>query len=563
MSRLDTTAFERLMLRSTNRRRLIGATAAGGAIIGVSLPGSATRSFLQTGTPEATPFGTPVGTPGTLGTPAAVTSFSDYPFSMGVASGDPLPDSVILWTRLAPDPLNGGGLTGDGDIELQYEIASDENFATIVQSGTTVATEDLGHSVHVDARGLSPATVYYYRFMAGGEVSPVGRTRTSPAADASPESVRFAFVSCQHYEQGFYTAYRQLASEQLDLVLHLGDYIYEGPPSEGTTAVRYHTGPEIETLLHYRNRYGLYKSDPDLQLAHASAPFATTWDDHEVDNNYTAEFSEYGIPVEELLARRANAYQAYYENLPLRPESMPVGPDMQLYRRLKYGNLVEFQILDTRQYRTDHPCGDGAQVRCPAQLDPDVTTMGPEQERWLLEGLDASSSSWNVIAQQIMMAEIDRQPGPGEVFGQDSWSGYPAARNRVLQHLMSRGTSNPVVLTGDVHSSWVNDLMADWEDQASATIGTELVVTSITSGGDPTASAREANVAAAAATISENPYVRFQDSSNRGYVSCEVTPQRWTATYQAVDGVTQPDLPVRPQASFVIESGSAGAQRVS
>lgn len=558
MSRLDTSAFERLMVRTTDRRRLLAAGAAGAAIIGVSLPGRATRSYFQTGTPVATPF----GTPGASATPGTVT-FSNYPFTLGVASGDPLPDSVILWTRLAPDPLDGGGLDGEGDIEVRWEIARDAAFTTVLQSGAALATEALGHSVHVEARGLEPASEYFYRFMAGGEISTVGRTKTAPAADAAPEVVRFAFVSCQHYEQGYYTAYRQLANENLDLVLHLGDYIYENGPSENPEAIRYHTGGEIQTLVDYRNRYGLYKSDPDLQLAHGSAPFATTWDDHEVDNNYTGPHSEKGIPTEELLARRANAYQAYYENLPLRPESMPVGPDMQLYRRLKYGNLVEFSVLDTRQYRTDHPCGDGRQVSCPAQLDPSATTTGPKQERWLLDGLDASTSAWNVIAQQIMMAAIDTEVGAGEVFGQDSWSGYPAARNRVLQHLMSRGTSNPVVLTGDVHSSWVNDLKADWDDPASVTIGTELVVTSISSGGDPDEGERAQNSDEVSETIQENPHVKFMDRNLRGYVSCEVTPQRWTAVYQACEGVTRPDLAVGSQATFVIETGVPGGQRAS
>jgi alkaline phosphatase D len=259
--------------------------------------------------------------------------------------------------------------------------------------------------------------------------------------------------------------------------LFLGDYIYEdayGPGEDGSWATpgREHTAPEIRTVDDYRVRHALHKSDPLLQAAHAAFPWVATWDDHEVDNDYAGERGEGGEPADPFLGRRAAGYQAFYEHLPLRPESMPLGPSMRLYRRLAFGDLVAFSVLDSRQYRTDHPCGAGEQVPCPAAMDPNSTMLGPEQERWLLAGLDASEARWNVVAQQVLMVELDHAEGDAEIVWTDAWDGYPAARNRVLGHVMSRNIANPVVLTGDWHSTFVNDLKADFADPDSPTIAT-------------------------------------------------------------------------------------------
>lgn len=488
------------------------------------------------------------------GRPLARPSFGGYPFSLGVASGDPLPDGVVLWTRLAPDPLNGGGMPPE-PITVHWQVAADEAMRTVVQSGTATASPLLGHAVHVDVRGLDPGRPYWYRFKAGSELSPIGRTRTAPAAGASPERLRFAFASCQHYEQGYYPAYRHMAEEDLDLVVHLGDYIYEAAPAANRP--RRHTGDELVTLDDYRNRYALYKLDADLQAAHHAFPWVVTWDDHEVVNNYAGALDPRGSPPEDFLVRRANAYQAYYEHMPLRPSSLPAGPDLLLYRRLSFGDLVTFSVLDTRQYRTDQPCGDGFKARCPAALDEAATLTGPEQERWLLDGLGASTARWNVIAQQVVMAQLLRIGSGGQAqFNMDAWDGYVAARNRILGFLNHRRPSNPVVITGDVHSSWVADLKADFDEPRSATVGVEFVGTSISSAGDGADTTPMTE-----AILRANPHVHFTNSL-RGYVRCAVTPTVWQADYRVVDRVSTPDAEVRTRASFVVEAGRPGVVRL-
>ena len=479
--------------------------------------------------------------------------FQPSAFPLGVASGDPASDGVVLWTRLALDPLNGGGMPPE-DVEVVWEVARDERMADVVQRGTSVAREGLGHSVHVEVDGLEPGRWYWYRFRAGADESAVGRTRTLPAAGAAADRLRFAFASCQHYEHGYYTAYRHMAEDDLDLVFHLGDYIYEGAASDGR--VRRHTGDELDLLDDYRNRYALYRSDPDLQAAHAAFPWVVTWDDHEVDNNYANLVSEEaGLPAELFRRRRAAAYQAYYEHMPLRRSSLPNGPDLQLYRAFAWGDLASFHVLDTRQYRTDQPCGDGRGF-CDEVFDPAATPLGETQERWLMDGLDGSTARWNVIPQQIMMARVDYTPGDDESYALDMWSGYEAARRRLMEFLATRRPANPVVLTGDIHSNWVNDLKVDYRDPAAPVVGTELVVTSISSGGDGV-DTRDTT----AALLAENPAVRFYNAQ-RGYARCDLTAERCRADYQVVEYVTRPGSPIATRASFLVEDGRPGAQRL-
>ena len=475
------------------------------------------------------------------------------PFTLGVASGDPLPDSVVLWTRLASDPLNGGGMPGN-TVEVDWEIGRDENFSKIVKKGRATASPDLGHSVHVDVRGLEPSTWYWYRFRTGGHASTVGRTRTAPDSRRKLDKLSFAFASCQHYEAGYFTALEHLAAEDLDVVIHLGDYIYEGAPR--TTGVRKHNSPEIVSLSDYRNRYALYRLDPHLQKAHALFPWIVTWDDHEVDNNYAADKPEDGMARERFLERRANAYQAYYEHMPLRRASLPKGSNMLLYRRLAFGDLAEFSVLDTRQYRSDQPCDDGNKPQCPGALASEATLLGGAQERWFLDGLKQSNVRWNVIAQQVMMAKVDRRAGAEEAYAMDQWSGYEMPRRRVLDFLHERRLSNPIVLTGDIHSNWVADLKKDFSNPRSETVGTEFVGTSITSGGDGADSQPAVD-----AYLPENPHVRFYNNQ-RGYVRCLVTPEKWQSDYRVVDSVTKPGAPIRTRATFVVENGRPGAQRL-
>ena len=474
------------------------------------------------------------------------------PFSLGVASGDPTHDGVVLWTRLAPDPLSGGGMSPES-VEVRWEVAGDESMRQIVKRGRVTATADWAHSVHVEVDGLKANRPYWYRFHAGEATSPIGRTRTMPKPGDDVDRLRFAFASCQHYETGFFTAYRHMAAEDLDVVFHLGDYIYEGPGRDGQ--VRKHHGPEIMALQDYRNRYAQYKLDPDLQAAHAAFPFIVTPDDHEVDNDYANATSENDDPRDAFLLRRAGAYQAYYEHVPLRRRSVPMGPAIQLYRQFTYGKLASFFVLDTRQYRTDQPCGGGTKAPCPGVADPQATMLGAAQERWLFDAVARSNGQWNVLPQQVMMAKVDFGPGAEERYSMDQWSGYDAGRTRLLEFFAARKPSNPVVLTGDIHSNWVNDLKVDFRDAEAPAVATEFVGTSITSGGDGVD-----QTPARMDVVAENRFVKFHNSQ-RGYVSCAVTPRAWHADYQVVDYVSRPDAPKKTRASFKVTGGRPGAER--
>jgi alkaline phosphatase D len=345
-----------------------------------------------------------------------------------------------------------------------------------------------------------------------------------------------------------------MAGDGLDLIVHLGDYIYEGAPS--SRGVRKHCGDrELTTLDDYRNRLAQYRSDEDLRAAHASCPWLVTWDDHEFDNNYAGDISEQaGIDRDAFLNRRAGAYKAYYEHMPLRKAALPKGPNMQLYRRVPFGRLAEFAVLDTRQYRTDQPCGDGVKPPCDATFDPAATLLGPEQEKWLMEGLARSPATWNVLAQQVMMARADRDYGDGEAFPMDQWSGYDVARNRLLAFLHDRKISNPIVLTGDIHTNWQNDLLVDFSKPDSPVAATEFVGTSITSGGNG-----RQKLSYTDALLAENPFVKFHNAE-RGYIRCTVTPKEWRSDYNVFEDVTRRHTKQTTRASFVVESGHAGAK---
>lgn len=496
----------------------------------------------------------------TLALRAAPTAarFAADPFSLGVASGDPDSTSAILWTRLAP----AGGMKPE-TVAVRWEAAEDEGMKKVAASGTALATPQLGHSVHAVAAGLKPDRWYFYRFTAGDAVSPVGRTRTLPEPGATPERLRFAFASCQHYEQGLFTAYDRMAKDDLDLVFHLGDYIYEYPGAD--KRVRKHSGPakaKIHSLAEYRERYAQYRSDPLLQRVHAAFPWFVTWDDHEFDNNYAGDISEKNAnpktavdPVA-FLEQRANAYQAYYEAMPLRPSCLPLGPDLRLYRKASFGGLAEFFILDTRQYRTDQPNGDGRRPLNDAALSPKNTLLGAKQRGWLQRGLITSTATWNVLAQQVMMGLVELAKGTegDPLYSMDQWPGAAYERIALLRYLAEREVPNPVVLTGDIHSNWVNDLRVDDRDQKTPVVATEFVGTSISSGGNGLAKPKTLDALTAA-----NPFVRFH-TTERGYVRCEVTATAWRSDYVAVEDVLKPGGKVVTRASFAVEAGHAGAK---
>lgn len=480
--------------------------------------------------------------------------FRTYPFTLGVASGDPWPDSVVLWTRLAPEPLDGGGMPMV-NIEVAWEVARDRGFSSIVQKGVAIARPELGHSVHVEPAGLEPGREYFYRFRAGGEVSQVGRTRTAPPEGAPVDQLRFAVCGCSHYESGYFTGYRRIAAEQFDFVFHTGDYIYEGRADGGRNpaVVRQHRGSEIYTLVDYRNRYALYKTDPDLKAAHASAPFIVTWDDHEVDNDYAGDLDENGTPPEIFLLRRAAAYQAFYETMPVRKTTIPAGPSMRIYRRLTFGNLIDLSVLDTRQYRSKQACGGTTATGCAAAADPSRTILGAEQERWLFDALPSIKATWTVIGQQVPTFVRDfAKSNPKGRYSMDKWDGYTAARRRLYARLEETRAPNPIILSGDVHVHYGSDLKLDYEDPRSKTIGVELTNTSLTSGGDGAEVAGNWE-----AVRGDNPHIKYH-SARRGYIHCTATPGSLRADFKVLDRVTIPDGTERVGGSLVVRAGHPG-----
>jgi alkaline phosphatase D len=476
---------------------------------------------------------------------------STYPFGLGIASGYPTSSGMVLWTRL----------TGaSAPASVRWEIASDESMKTIVGRGEVSAEPAWAHSVHVEPQGLQPDRWYWYRFTAGDAQSPIGRTRTAPAAGTAPSRLRFGFASCQHYEQGFFNAYRHMVADQPDLLVFLGDYIYES--SWGRDHVRKHGAPEPYTVEDYRARYALYKSDPDLQAAHAACPWIVTWDDHEVDNDYADDRPEDGMDKANFLERRAAAYRAYYEHMPLPARMRPQGPDMRIYTTLDWGTLARFYTLDDRQYRSWPACprpgrrGGSNTVDiedCGRLTSPGRSILGRAQERWLEGEFGRSHARWNVLAQQTPMAQFDQKPGPGRRAWTDGWDGYPAARQRLFDSLVNYKVKNPVVLGGDVHSFNVNRLKADFDNPDSPIVASEFVGTSLTS--QAWAQDRLNQY------LPDNPHMLLVDSRHRGYVRVDVTPARWTADLRAMASVQTRDAGCSTLATYVVENGRPGPVR--
>ena len=482
--------------------------------------------------------------------------FSSNPFTLGVASGDPDASSVVLWTKLAPTPREPGGGMPPVDVEVRWEVFADEAAQKPVATGKIIATSKLGHAVHVEVYGLQPDRWYWYRFHAGDATSPLGRTRTLPTAQAMPERLKFAFASCQNYEQGLYTAYQQMAADELDLVFHLGDYIYEYEAGRNGK-VRTHLGAEIHSLDDYRIRHSQYRADPLLHQMHAQCPWFVTWDDHEFDNNCAGDISEEtGVDTASYLTRRAAAYQAYYEMMPLRATSIPRGADMQLYRKASFGQLADFFVLDTRQYRSDQPNNDKKSPLNEAAWSPSQTMLGSSQKEWLKNHLQNSTAQWNVLAQQVMMGMmIPNGSTSNPIYSMDQWPGYAAERTELMQFILDRKVSNPVVLTGDIHSNWANELRVDDSKPESPLVAAEFVGTSISSGGNGTQQPTNLDKIYAA-----NPGVKFHNAE-RGYVRCQVTRKSWQADYVVVEEVTKPGAPCLTRASFTVETGRPEVNR--
>ena len=481
-----------------------------------------------------------------------------YPFSLGVASGSPLPNSVILWTRILADPLNAAA-TAPVAVSVRWEVAEDEGFHRIAAKGTASALPALAHSVHVDVTGLAPARWYWYRFMLGDAVSPTGRTRTAPAPDALPAMLKLAVASCQHWEFGSYGAHRHIAAAAPDLVAFLGDYIYEWGPYHLRHPDKSSRTNESFTLAEYRARYAQYKSDPDLQAAHHAAPWIMTWDDHEVANDYTNDRDQRNTP--EFAARRAAAYQAYYEHMPLRlaPNGQSDYAKFRIFQRYDWGRLARFHVLDDRQYRATHACMGSSSVRrrdCVDLRDPGRTMLGSEQEAWLASGLGSSSARWNIIVQQTLMAQSSQtriiEPEDGR-FWTDGWDGYPMARQRLFDALGNSGAANPLVISGDVHTFYAAELRHDFyrpESNANQVIATEFCGTSVTSSSRPQKRTQE--------YVDMNPHIRYGRSDKRGFMLMEVTPAKTTTHFVGLDDVRDAASGIATVASFVVNAGRPG-----
>lgn len=484
---------------------------------------------------------------------AAEPRLRDDLFTLGVASGDPAPDGFVLWTRLARDPLAEDGLGGmpNRRVLVEYQIAEDAAFTRVIRRGHAHAAADWAYSVHAEIGGLRPDRDYWYRFRASGQLSPVGRARTAPARDANLAALTFGFASCSNLPSGYFTAYRQMAEENFDLIVHLGDYLYEGAGTSTLPNRSHLPAHEMFSLADYRLRHSQYKTDPDLQAAHASAPWVSIWDDHEVENNYADEISQPDTEPDQdpqvFSVRRAAAYRAYYENMPMRRTSLPSGPDMQIYRTIHYGQLAEFNMIDTRQYRDDQleVCVDD----CAERWDPSRTYLGKAQEDWLFGELSATESTWNILGNQQITFNQDKQKGPGKEFGLDGWNGYAAARQRMYDAVHGSEVENFVVITGDAHRNTAADLKLDFNDESSPTIGAEFLGTSITSGGDGNPKTVPADL--------ENPHIKFVNRQ-RGYQRISLTPELLQCEYKVLEKVTVPDAPVSVRATCTVEAGKAG-----
>ncbi|WP_293901714.1 alkaline phosphatase D family protein [Phenylobacterium sp.] len=490
-------------------------------------------------------------TPAAWTAAAAQTRLADDPFQLGVASGEPTPDGMVLWTRLAPKPQEMGSGMTPAPVAVRWEIAGDEGLKRIVAKGQALAVAEAGHSVHVEVQGLRPGRDYWYRFTAGGHASPVGRTRTAPAPGAVVERLRIAYSSCQKYSAGFYSAHAGIAAEAPDLVLFLGDYIYEGA-ADGK-GVRPHPVEEPVDLAGYRQRYAWYKADPDLQAAHAAAPWMVIWDDHEVANDYGDDQDRSNPPPDVFLKRRAAAYQAFYENMPLRRTQRPVGPSLLLYRSLAWGNLAGLQFLDTRQYRNHRTCeavSDGKRIPadCPERFDPARSLLGAPQETWLQGQFRASQARWNLLAQQYLMGEFAGEGG--KKVGNDGWDGYVQTRRRVMEGWRDAKVSNPVVLGGDIHCFFAGDLAMAPGGKALAS---EFVGGSISSLGRPNIDIVQ--------RLGWNPHLKFGDGETRGYGRLDITPKACTVTFRGVENALVSRSPMRDLARFVVEDGEAGLKR--
>ncbi len=488
---------------------------------------------------------------------AAIPGLDTNPFTLGVASGDPELDGFVIWTRLAPDPLNGGGL-GNRLLPMQWQLASDPEMENVVAEGEVITSPEWAHSVHIELDGLLSGQTYWYRFSIGGFSSPLGRARTLPA---STDNFRFTVAACQHMQRGYFTAYRYMVEDDPDLIIHVGDYIYESRETSESRIGRVVQHSEPITLTDYRNHYALYRSDPDLQLAHQRHCWMTVWDDHEVDNDYANLNSQDGWSREQFAQRRASAYRAYYEHMPLRQRSLPSSHNMMLYRSLTVADLIKFTMLDGRQYRDQQACvipgkkpGRPLLPDCEERMLLDRSLLGTTQEAWVEHQLKQSECQWNGIVQQQLFAPFRQEVDGMEAWWSDDWNGYPAARRRMIETLIRTKPSNPVFLGGDIHSFWATNIPSDPDNLTSKPIASGFVTAGITSHGP--------NYDWFKSMIDRhNPHIQYFESRHRGYLLCDVNRDRWHTRVYSVNDLDTPASERKILADYVVPDGKPGPER--
>lgn len=484
------------------------------------------------------------------------------PFTLGVAAGDPDPRGFVIWTRLAPRPTEPLQGLDPLPYRVTYEVADDEGFQRVVASGEALARPELGHSVHVTLDGLQPGRPYHYRFRTGDAVSPVGRARTLPVAGADVARVRFAVAGCQDYQSGLYTAYADIAAADVDALFHYGDYMYESGPiasrmnfnsGNAEASVRLHDAAVTFSLDDYRRRYSLIRRDRDLQAAHASTAFLMSFDDHEVVNNWVGDLHG-DVPPDLFRLRRAAAMQAWYEYMPVRADAIPSNGFSGPWRQYRFGRLLDARLLNTRNFRTDQPCGDKFGTLCPEIARPDAEVIGRAQEAWLVKGLKASPARWNALLQQIMMMDLDRARSETRGINPDTWAGYQVPRDRLLRGLS--GVPNLVVLTGDEHQHFAGEVRLTGEAPEAPARAIEFVTTSISSGSDGPGERKEH-----AEVLRRNPGLKYV-RDERGYTMMTVTPDGWQAEMKVVDTVRRPGGKTSVAAAWRVPTGTARLEKL-
>ncbi len=484
---------------------------------------------------------------------ASSIALPDYPFKLGVASGEPGIGDLVLWTRLAPNPIAGGGMP-QINVPVRWELAADESMRQVLRQGRVTAGPRFAHAVHVELNHLEPGREYFYRFYAAGEASPVGRTATLPE---NPQRLRFAMASCQHLERGYFGAYQHIINDSPDFLVFLGDYFYE--TGGGRNRLRSHARGEPMSLEDYRIRLAEYRLDPDLQEAHRLIPWVANWDDHEVDNDYAGLDNQDLASHALFAARRRAAYQAFYEHMPLRQKSRPAGNAMQLYRALEFGGLARLLVLDGRQYRSVQACREEARKTgralgpdCLERLEPERSYLGGVQELWVESQLRKRQPDWTILAGPQVFSPFEQTKNDLPAFWNDDWNGYPAARKRLIAALQAHAVKNPVFVGGDVHSFWANQVPSDPDRRDSAPVASEFVTTAITSNGPPYDFFMQ--------QMPKNPHVKYFESRYRGYSLCQMTRERWQTDCYSVDRSSAKPERVR-LASFVVDSGNPSPQR--